>query len=71
MLTFKRKKLVFTMLLALLGLGYFSSLSNLEIHFLFRSYVAVVPLQAAAFIYVIYFRWKERGRQLRAVAKKT
>lgn len=71
MLTLKRKKLVLTMLLALLSLGYFSALSHLEIHFFFKSYVAIVPLQAAAFIYVIYFRWKERGRQLRAIAKKT
>ena len=59
------------MLLALLSLGYFSALSNLEIHFFFKSYVVLVPLQAAAFIYVIYFRWKERSRQLRTVAKKT
>lgn len=60
MLTLKRKKVVFSVLLALLGLGYFSAMSSLEINFLLKGYISVMPLQALAIIYVLYFQWKAR-----------
>ena len=58
MLMLKRKKLFFAMLLAMLSLGYFCALSNLEINFFLKIYVSIVPLQAGAIIYVGYLRWK-------------
>ena len=60
MLTLKRKKLALMILLALMGLGYFSTVSNLEINVFLKSYISVIPLQLLAILYVIYWHWKER-----------
>ena len=56
----KHKKLVLSMFLALIGLGYFSAMSSLEINFFLKSYVLAVPVQAAAIIYLFYLRLKTR-----------
>lgn len=60
MLTLKRKKPIFTMLLALLGLGYFSTISSLEINLFLKSFVSLMPLQAGVIIYLGYLRWAAR-----------
>ncbi|AFY77454.1 hypothetical protein Ple7327_2130 [Pleurocapsa sp. PCC 7327] len=59
MLNLKPKKLTLTILLALFGLAYFSSLSNWEINVWLRNYIAIAPLQILALLYV-YFYWKRR-----------
>jgi len=54
----KRKKQLFLILIALASSGYFSFMSGLEIHFFLKSFLSVIPLQAAAIIYVIYY-WRK------------
>jgi hypothetical protein len=56
----KRKKQFFIILLALASAGYFSFMSGLEVHFFLKSLLSVMPLQAAAIIYVIYFYWRKK-----------
>ncbi|MBN3882416.1 MAG: hypothetical protein V7K64_06145 [Nostoc sp.] len=41
----------------LLGLGYFSVMSHLEINYFLKSLIAIAPIQVAAIIYVTYRRW--------------
>lgn len=60
MLTLKRKKLAFTLFCVLAGLGYFTAMSSVEINFFLKGYVAIVPLQVAALVYVAYLRWIAR-----------
>ncbi len=60
MLIRKPKKLIFSMFLVLLGMGYFSAMSSLEINFFFRGYAALMPMQAVALVYVMYLRWSSR-----------
>ncbi|MBL1200001.1 MAG: hypothetical protein RMY62_005755 [Nostoc sp. ZfuVER08] len=57
MLTIKRKHLIWIVLL-LLGFGYFSAMSNLEIDNFWKSLVVLMPIQVAAIIYVTYLRWR-------------
>ncbi len=60
MLNRKRKKLTFVIFLAMLGLGYFSAFSNVEINFILKSYVVIMPIQAGMMIYYFfYLRWKQ------------
>jgi hypothetical protein len=56
-LTIKRKHLIWIVLL-LLGFGYFSAMSNLEIDNFWKSLVVLMPIQVAAIIYVTYLRWR-------------
>lgn len=56
MLTLKRKKLALTLVLGLLGLGYFSAMSSLEITPFLKSSVALLPIQVAVLIYLFGFR---------------
>ncbi|MBD2479308.1 hypothetical protein H6G77_03340 [Aulosira sp. FACHB-615] len=53
----KRKHLIWFFLL-LLGCGYFSTMSNLEINYYLKSVVFLLPMQLAAIIYVTYLGWK-------------
>ncbi|TAE61540.1 MAG: hypothetical protein EAZ87_01700 [Nostocales cyanobacterium] len=53
MITIKNKQITWGILL-LIGCGYFSAMSNLETHYLLKSIIAFMPLQALALIYVIY-----------------
>ncbi|MDZ7964982.1 MAG: hypothetical protein RM368_08390 [Nostoc sp. DedSLP03] len=57
MLNFKPKQLNWAMFF-LLGLGYFSVISHLEINYFFKNLIAIAPIQMAAIIYVTYQRWK-------------
>jgi hypothetical protein len=56
MLTIKRKQLTWFFLL-ILGCGYFSTMSNLEINSYLKSLIFLIPVQFAAIIYVTYLRW--------------
>ncbi|MEH1814726.1 MAG: hypothetical protein V7K26_30040 [Nostoc sp.] len=55
MLIFKTKQLNWAMFF-LLGLGYFSVMSHLEINYFFKNLIAIAPIQVAAIIYVTYRR---------------
>lgn len=59
MLIIKRKyiSLVF---FALLGLVYFTTISNLDINPFFRSQIALMPTQLAVIIYWTYLRWSRK-----------
>ncbi len=54
--TIKRKHLIWFLLL-LLGCGYFSTMSNLEINSYLKSLIFLAPMQFAAIVYVTYRRW--------------
>lgn len=62
MLTIKRKQLIWFFLL-LLGCGYFSTMSNLEINYYLKNLIFLMPLQVAAIVYVTYLRWSRNGNQ--------
>lgn len=57
MLIFKPKQLNWAMFF-LLGFGYFSVMSHLEINYFLKNLIAIAPIQVAAIIYVTYRRWK-------------
>ncbi|MEH2148349.1 hypothetical protein [Nostoc sp.] len=44
----------------LLGLGYFSVMSHLEINYFLKSLIAIAPIQVVAIIYVTYLRWSRQ-----------
>ncbi|MBD2502013.1 hypothetical protein [Anabaena azotica] len=52
----KRKHLIWFMCL-LVGIGYFSAMSNLETHYFWKSLIAFIPVQIAAIAYVTAARW--------------
>ncbi len=56
----KRKKIAALALFTVIGAGYFSTFSQLDINFFLKGYVAIVPLQIAALLYVLYLRWNGR-----------
>ncbi len=60
MLKLKEKKLIWIILLFLLGMGYFSAFSSLDISIFLKGYIAIIPMQILALIYVIYLRWNHR-----------
>ncbi|AUB39729.1 hypothetical protein COO91_05727 [Nostoc flagelliforme CCNUN1] len=41
----------------MLGIGYFSVMSHLEINYFLKSLIAIMPMQVVAIIYVTYLRW--------------
>lgn len=55
MLILKTKQLNWAMFF-LLGLGYFSVMSHLEINYFLKNLIAIAPIQVAAIIYVTYSR---------------
>jgi hypothetical protein len=59
MLSLKPKQVTWAMLL-LLGLGYFSAMSHLEINYFLKSLIFTMPIQVGAAIYVTYQRWSDR-----------
>jgi hypothetical protein len=59
MLNFKRHKLILVLFL-LLGVGYFSAMSSLEINYFLKSLIAILPIQLGAAIYVSQPRWSRR-----------
>jgi hypothetical protein len=56
MLTIKRQQMMWFFLL-ILGFGYFSAMSNLDINYYLKSLIVLVPMQVAAIIYATYLRW--------------
>jgi hypothetical protein len=60
MLKSQSQKLIFPIFVAL-GLAYFTSVSHWEINFLLKNYLAVIPLQILALIYV-FFYWQHQGK---------
>ncbi len=56
MLALKRKRLLFTLLLALIGAGYFSAMSTIEVVPFLKSSIALLPIQVGALIYLFMFR---------------
>ncbi|MEH2289649.1 hypothetical protein [Nostoc sp.] len=56
MFVLKPKQLNWAMFF-LLGLGYFSVMSHLEINYFLKNLIAIAPIQVAAIIYVTYRRW--------------
>jgi flagellar motor component MotA len=59
MLIFKRQKLTLVLFL-LVGVGYFSAMSNLEINYFLKSLIAIIPMQVGAVIYTSHQRWSRR-----------
>lgn len=51
----KRKSLMWLMCL-FVGVGYFSAMSNLEIHYFWKSLIALMPIQIIAIIYITTLR---------------
>ncbi|WP_235622360.1 hypothetical protein [Nostoc sp. PCC 7524] len=52
----KRKQLAWIIFL-LVGVGYFSAMSNLEIHYFWKSLIAFMPIQIGTVMYVTFQRW--------------
>ena len=52
----KTKKIAPITLFAVLGAGYFTTFSNLEINFLVRNYLILAPIQIGVLIYL--FGWR-------------
>ena len=52
----KPKKIAPIALFAILGAGYFSTFSNLEINFFVRNYLILVPAQLSVLIYLFIWR---------------
>ncbi|OUL36206.1 hypothetical protein BV372_08340 [Nostoc sp. T09] len=59
MLILKRQKLTLV-LCWLIGVGYFSAMSNLEINYFLKSLIAILPMQVGALIYTSHQRWTRR-----------
>lgn len=59
MLTIKRKQITWGILL-IIGCGYFSTMSNLETHYILKSIIAFMPIQGLALIYVAYINWSRK-----------
>lgn len=55
MLTIKRKHLSWVLFL-LLGVGYFSTMSNLDTNYFWKSLIIMMPIQIGAIIYITYSR---------------
>ncbi|KAM3094313.1 hypothetical protein ACKFKF_27690 [Phormidesmis sp. 146-12] len=52
----KPKKLLSIAFFTLLGAGYFTTFSNLEVDFFIKNYLILVPIQLTALIY--WFGWQ-------------
>ncbi|MEA5515613.1 hypothetical protein [Nodularia sp. UHCC 0506] len=66
MLTIKQKYLIWAMLL-LMGMGYFSVMSNLDINYFAKSLIAIAPIQVVSVIYITYLRWSRRKNPRKAI----
>lgn len=56
----KFRKIITPSILAALAAGYFAAFSQIEVPFFIKGYVAIIPLQALALIYVGYFYYCKR-----------
>ncbi len=64
----KPKKIAAIAFLAILGAGYFTTFSNLEINFFVRNYLILVPVQLGALIYL--FGWRRTSTPAIAETEK-
>ncbi|OUL26132.1 hypothetical protein BV378_13475 [Nostoc sp. RF31YmG] len=55
MLILKNQKLTLVLCL-LIGVGYFSAMSNLEINYFLKSLISLIPIQVGALIYISHQR---------------
>ncbi len=53
---FLKNKLVIRLLLVLGGAAYVTTFSQLDIHILLKPYLALVPVQAGALLYLFYLK---------------
>lgn len=56
MLAIKRKHLTWVVFM-LFGVGYFSTMSNLDTNYFWKSLIIMMPIQIAAIIYMTYLNW--------------
>lgn len=63
MIALKNKKVI-TAIFLLSSLGYFTTISGLEIDSFWRGELILIPLQVLALIYVTYQRWGNRERSV-------
>ena len=47
-------------MLFLVGMAYFCTMSNWEINYFYKSIIFMLPLQLASIIYITYLRWSHR-----------
>ncbi|OKH39724.1 hypothetical protein NIES2119_05595 [[Phormidium ambiguum] IAM M-71] len=59
----KLKTFVFPSLM-IVGLAYFQFMSQLDIVFFLKGYVALVPLQIATLIYLGYLHWNKQKKDV-------
>jgi hypothetical protein len=59
MLVIKHQKMKLILFL-LIGIGYFSTMSNLEINYFLKTLIAFLPIQIWALIYISHQRWNFR-----------
>ena len=57
----KPKKLIVPVLFAVVSGGYFTTLSQMDLSLFIRGYVAIIPLQILALIYVSYLYLRDRS----------
>ncbi len=57
----KSKKLVSMTLLGSLGLAYFAAFSALDINFIFKDYLVLVPVQLGVLVYLLWFRQTDKA----------
>ena len=57
----KPKKLIVPALVAVVSGGYFTTLSQMDLSLFIRGYVAIIPLQILALIYVGYLYSRDRS----------
>ncbi len=64
----KSQKRLITAALVLAGAGYFSLFSGLDAPLVLKGYIAIVPFQVCALIYVFYFLRGDR-RNVKSIRK--
>jgi hypothetical protein len=60
MLALKQKKILLYLLLSVLSIEYFMTFSIWEINPIIKNYLALIPLQILALLYVGHFYWHHR-----------
>ncbi|AFY34656.1 hypothetical protein Cal7507_4280 [Calothrix sp. PCC 7507] len=55
MLILKRQKLTLSILM-LIGIAYFSAMSDLEINYFLKCVIAIIPIQVGAIFYMTHLR---------------
>ncbi len=66
MLKIKRKYLIWVFFL-LVGMGYFHTVSILDINYFVKSLIAIAPIQVGSVIYMTYLRGSRSKTQPKAI----